>query len=257
MHPYLQLGHLHIPIFGVFAAIGLMAALALSQRTAPLRSALPEAVWNAGMTAILSAFVISRLLLIAFNFHSFLQYPLLILALPSLTSTGILLAAIFMLGYIRWHRLPFLPLLDAAAPCAALLWTFLSLGREFEGTRDGMPMHSWSTSATSPAIRPQPVELLTALAAVFIFLRILMTLKKQYAESQMPIGVPTAIGLVVSGLVIFFIDFFRLPSDLFDRIPLDPSQIIAIAMILVGAALFLRVRTGIKRESGNEPTHAV
>ncbi len=113
---YLQLGHLHIPVLGVFAALGLMGALALSQRTARYAGLAPEAVWNAGMTAIVSAFVISRLLLIAFNPHSFLQYPLLILALPSLTTTGIFITALFMLGFIRWCKLPLLPLLDATAP---------------------------------------------------------------------------------------------------------------------------------------------
>ena len=100
------------------------------------------------MAAIVSAFVISRLLLIAFNFSSFLRQPLLILALPSLTTVGIVLTAFFMLGYLRWRSLPLLPFLDAIAPCAALLWIFLSLGLYFEGTRDGMPSH-WSSSAES------------------------------------------------------------------------------------------------------------
>ena len=72
MHPYLlHSGHLLLPTFGVLAAIGLMAALTLSLRTAATVSLNPEAVWNAGLFAILSAFVLSRLLLIVTN----LQYP--------------------------------------------------------------------------------------------------------------------------------------------------------------------------------------
>ena len=36
MHSFLSLGHLHIPIYGLFAAAGLMCAMALGLRTAPL-----------------------------------------------------------------------------------------------------------------------------------------------------------------------------------------------------------------------------
>ena len=252
---YLQLGHIHIPIYGIFAAFGLMAALTLSQRTARYAGLLSEAVWNAGVAAIVSAFVISRLLLVAFNFSSFLRYPLLILALPSLTTVGIVLTAFFMLGYLRWRSLPLLPFLDAIAPCAALLWIFLSLGLYFEGTRDGMPSH-WPSSAET-ASRPQPVELLTALAAVFLFFLLLSTLKKRHSRPQASAGGVTAIGLVVSGLIVFIIDCFRLPSELFDGSPLEGAQIIGIAMIFLGAALFLRAQTSVKRESGTEPPHAI
>jgi phosphatidylglycerol:prolipoprotein diacylglycerol transferase len=254
---FVQLGHLHIPIFGVFAALGLMTALALSQRTARYAGLAPAAVWNAGMTAIVSAFVISRLLLIAFNLRSFLQYPLLILALPSLTSLGILSTALFMLGYIRWRKLPLFPLLDAATPCAALLWFFLSLGRYFDGTRDGMPTQYWTIHSNPIATRTQPVEIYTALAAFFVFFRTWRLLRKRHVKPQVPAGTVAAIALVVSGSLIFVLDFFHLPSDLLPNSFLDPSQIIAIAMVLVGAALLLRARTEIKRESGNEPPHAI
>ena len=249
---FFQLGHFHVPIFGLFAALGLMAALSLSQRTACYAELDPERVWNAGMTAIVSAFVISRLLLIIFNLHSFLQYPLLILALPSLTTTGVFLTAIFMLGYIRWRNLPLLPLLDAASPCAGLLWASLSLGRIIDGTRDGMPTRlPWGVrEPISGAVHP--VEMYAFLAATLLCLGLFRLLQTRYVAGQ-----TTAIGLVASGLAIFFIDFFRLPSELFDRSPLEGSQIIGIAMILVGAALLMRARTQVKRESGNEPPHAI
>jgi phosphatidylglycerol:prolipoprotein diacylglycerol transferase len=245
---------MRIPVFGVFAALGLMSALTLSQRTARYANLSPEAVWNAGVTAILSAFAISRLLLIAFNLHSFLQYPLLILALPSLTTTGILITALFMLGYIRWRKLSLLPLLDAAAPCAALLWAFLSLGRQFDGTRDGMPITS-SISGSAP--RSEPVELFTFMAALILCRALLGLLKHKPGEEPRTAGTVTSAGLLITGLVIFFLDFFRLPSDLLPSLWLDPSQIIGAAMILVGTALLVRTRTEVKRESGTEPPHAI
>lgn len=248
MHPsFLQIGHLHISVFGVFAALGLMAALWLSQRTARHAGLGPEAAWNAGITAIVSTFVVSRMLLIAFNLRSFLAYPLLVLVLPSLTTTGVLLTAILMLGYVRWRKLPLFPLLDAAAPCAALLWAFFSLGRVLDGTHDGMPAHSiWGGGPV------QPVELYALIAASLLCVALLRISR----IGQVP-GRTTAIALIAWGLAIFFIDFFYLPSDLLPNLWLDPAQIIGLAMILVGAALFTRARTQVKRESGNETTHAI
>lgn len=245
VHPYLHLGHLHIQIFGVFAALGLMAALVLSQQTARYVQLAPEAVWNACTTAILSAFFISRLLLIGFNLHSFLRYPLLVLALPSLTATGVILTALFMLGYTRWRKLPLLPLIDAIAPCFALLWVFLSLGHFFEGTRDGMPLHDGSRSI-------HPVEIYTAIVASFLCLILLPILRAPHRE-----GKPSAVALISSGLTVFFVDFFRLPSDLLPNSPFDPSQIIGITMILVSAVFFLRAKSKTERESGTEPPHAI
>ena len=204
------------------------------------------------MATIVTAFVVSRLLLIAFNLHSFFEYPLQILALPSLNASSVVLTGLFMLAYIRWQRLPLLALVDAVAPCVALLSAFLSLGRYFEGTRDGMPTQlPWGIQ--EPLSGPvHPVEVYTFVAAAFIGAASLCVLQRTRTA-----GVTTAIFLITSGLSIFFIDFFRLPSELFDRSPLEGSQIIAIAMILVGAALLLRAATWIERESRTEPPHAV
>ena len=249
---YLQLGHFHIPIFGIFAALGIMAALTLSQHTAVYANILSERLWNAGTTAIISTLVISRLLLIAFNLKSFLEDPLLILALPSLTITGMVLTAFFMLGYISWRKLPLLPLLDAVAPCATLLWLFLSLGQIFDGTRDGMPTNlPWASrqSGTAPV---HPVEIYSLVAASLLTFVTFQVLRVRHAE-----GHPTAIALISSGVVLFLIDLFRLPSELFDRAPLEGSQIIGVAMFLVGAALLMRSRSEAQQESGIESTHAV
>lgn len=245
---YFQFGHLHVPIFGVFAALGLVAALYLSQRTARLGHLSPESVWNTCFTAIISAFVISRLLLVAFNLHSFLQYPFLVLSLPSLTTTGILLTAIFMLAYLRWRKLALLAVLDAVAPCAALLWSFLSLGRVVDGTRNGMPVHLWQSHETAV----HPVELYTFIAASAICLYLLSALR-----SSIRTGQTTAVALISAGVTIFFIDFFRLPSELLASSWLDPSQIMGVAMLLAGALILTRNANEPPAEDRNKAPHAV
>ena len=227
---FLQFGHLHIPVFGVVVAVGLMAALSLTQWSARRVGLDADRVWNTAMLAVAAVFVVSRLLLVAFNFKSFLKYPFLLLAVPSLTSLGIAVSAALVYGYIRWRGVPMLPLLDSCAAPAVLLWAFVNAGYLLEGTRDGMPVGSASS--------PQPVEVYTLVAALVILLAVLNALRSGYRG-----GEATGLALSAGGLAIFFIDFYRLPSELLPGLPIDPSQIIALAMISVGGALLYRVVT--------------
>ena len=113
MHPYLfHSGHLLIPTFGVLAAVGLMAALTLSLRTAAAVSLPPEKLWNAGLFTLLSAFALSRLLLVVTNLHDFIAFPILLLMVPSLSATGILLTILATAIYLRLKHLPLLDILD-------------------------------------------------------------------------------------------------------------------------------------------------
>jgi phosphatidylglycerol---prolipoprotein diacylglyceryl transferase len=227
----------HIPIFGVVAAIGLMAALAFSQITARYADLDGAALWDAGLTGMIAVFVISRLLLVVFNLHSFLMYPVLLLAVPSLTTTGVLLTAAFLLVYLRRKRLPLLAVLDASAPCAALIWAFVNLGRILGDTKDGMPTAlPWAVGDRRLG-GVHPVELYTLLVAAALCAALFSLLRrKDYT------GRTTAIGLLIAGVAVFFLDFFRLPSDLYPSSQtawLDPAQILALGMIAVGGVLVL------------------
>ncbi len=151
MHPYLlHSGHLLLPTFGVLAAAGLMSALTLSLRTAATVGLPPDKLWNAGLFTLLSAFGLSRLLLILSNFHNFLAYPILLLMVPSLTSTGILLTVLVTIIYLRIRQLPLLDTLDAWSPCATLIWAFLALGHFAEGNDAGLPTNLPGASPSPP-----------------------------------------------------------------------------------------------------------
>ena len=140
MHPtFLHIGFLTIPTFGILAAAGLMLALTLSLRTALAVGLRPERLWNAGLFAIIAAFVLSRLLLVATNLHTFFSYPILLLMVPSLTPLGLLLTVVVTAIYLRVSQLPLLATLDAWAPCATLAWSFLALGHFAEGSDPGLP----------------------------------------------------------------------------------------------------------------------
>lgn len=195
-----HLGPLHLPVFGIFAALGLIAAMLLSQWTA-LTVAIPaEKLWDAGLFMILSAFFVSRLLLVTFNLHVFLAYPMLMLSLPSLTYAGVSITCLLAFFYLRAKRLPLPPVLDAAAPCAAVVWLALSIGHFFEGTDAGMPTRlPWGVVTPGDTVlgRVHPVQLYTALAALALGAALLWMLPRRVRQGD------AAVLLLLGGGLLF------------------------------------------------------
>jgi phosphatidylglycerol:prolipoprotein diacylglycerol transferase len=238
MHPYLlHSGHLLLPTFGVLAAVGLMSALTLSLRTAVIVGIVPDKLWNAGLFTLLSAFALSRLLLIIANLHDFLAYPILLFMVPSLTAGSILLTIIATAIYLRLRHLPLLDTLDAWAPCATLIWAFLALGHLSEGTDAGLPTTlPWGMPIPPSATRLHPVALYAAIAATLLTLVLL----RQLSHRHHP-GDTIALALAAAGTVQFLLTFFRQPFP--DSTLLDPIQWIALGMIaLAGLILLLQPR---------------
>ncbi|MDQ2832329.1 MAG: prolipoprotein diacylglyceryl transferase [Acidobacteriota bacterium] len=240
MHPFLfHSGHLLIPTFGVLAAAGLMAALTLSLRTALASGLDPEKLWNAGLFVILSALVLSRLLLVVTNLKNFLHYPILLLTVPSLTATGIALTFAVTLVYLRMHRIPVLRTLDAWSPCATLAWAFLALGHLAEGSDAGLPTTlSWGLPIPPDRTPLHPVPLYVALAAASLTVVLLRGVR------HLRPGDTFALAFSAAGIIQFLLTFFRQPYPYADpsRHLLDPVQWIALGMIMTAGLIFLRPR---------------
>jgi phosphatidylglycerol:prolipoprotein diacylglycerol transferase len=234
MHPYLlHSGHLLLPTFGVLAAVGLMCALTLSLRTAVIVGLPPDKLWNAGLFTVLSAFVLSRLLLVAANLHDFLAYPVLLLMVPSLSAAGILLTIIATLVYLRLRHLSLPDTLDAWSPCATLTWAFLALGHFAEGSDAGLPTTlPWGIAIPPGTTRLHPVALYAAIAASLLTLILLRQLRRR----QHP-GDTLALALATSGAAQFLLTFLRQPFP--DSSFLDPIQWIALGMIACAGLILL------------------
>jgi len=233
----LHLGHLHIPVFSAFAVVGLLAALFLSQRTARLAGLSPEAMWDAGVVAAISVFVISRLLLVAFNFKSFLAYPVLILTLPSVTFTGLFGAGVVMAFFLRYRRIAYTRFMDAAAPCLALLWAILSLGGFATGSK-GLPTTlPWGIEDAMLG-KIHPVEVYTSVAALVLCVALIAALATADARGEAP-GKTTATGLFLFGAIVFFLTFLTQPTEASLILLLDPIQWLGLGAIGVGTWMAL------------------
>jgi len=241
VHPsLLNLGFLTIPTYGLLAALGLMLALSLSLRTAATVGLSRDRLWNAGLFAAIAVFVLSRILLVATNLHTFFSYPILLLMVPSLTPLGLLLTAIATLIYLRTRDLPILPALDAWAPCATLTWAFLALGHFAEGSDPGLPSNlPWAVHVPGSSLRVHPVAIYAAITAV-IFTVVLLV----HLERRRHAGDTAALALALSGLAQFLLSFFREPA-LYDNALgnlLDPIQWVALGMIVLAALLWQQPR---------------
>src|SRR5215469_3204067 len=134
---------LHIPAYAIIAIAGMLAALWLSLRTAPLRGLEPDQLWDAGVFAIAAAFVLSRLLGLALFVvveHGQLTLSFRdILNFSSISYLSLLVTAVAVAIWLRWKNLPLLSVMDAWAPCGALLWSAVSLADAASGSGDGLP----------------------------------------------------------------------------------------------------------------------
>jgi phosphatidylglycerol---prolipoprotein diacylglyceryl transferase len=235
---FLRLGRLHLPVYGLFAAAGLVAALALSQRTARFVGITAEKLWDAGLFTTIAAFLVSRMLLVATDPQAFLKYPLLVMSLPSLTYGGMALTGLLVGIYLRWKRLPLLDVLDAWGPCAALLGAVLSLGHYFEGTDAGMPTRlPWGIVTPGDTVlgRVHPVQLYALVAWLVLCVVLLQRLSRRLRKGEI-----AGYGLLAGGVISFALDMLRQPVDSFGDGWLDPSQWIALGAIMIGVAILAR-----------------
>ena len=236
----LRLGGVRLPLFGVIATAGILVALALGDRTAKLAGVEPVKLWDAGVFAVVSAFLCSRLLLAAWNPGIFVRHPLLVLVQPSVSIGGLLLTVVCTGLWLRDRKVPMRRALDAwAMPCAVLA-AILQVGHFLEGTDAGTPTSlPWGVAAVSyKAVRVHPVQLYAAAAfgllAVWLYRELVRASAAEFAK---PGGV-SAPGLVGGGVLSFLLSFFRQPYDSFGEAWLDPAQYAALIAVIAGAGIW-------------------
>ncbi|MES2220326.1 MAG: prolipoprotein diacylglyceryl transferase family protein [Acidobacteriota bacterium] len=255
MYPRLfAFGPVSIPTYGVFAALALVAGLALAMRSAARLRVASDAMWNLGLITIFTAVLGSKLLLVAGHWHDFLSYPFLMLSISIpqtvdsvVTQIGLGLSAGLL--YMTLKRMPWLDTFDAAAPGWAVGQAILALGCFFAGCDYGRPtslpwgiaFHSrWAAvwNGTPLNIKLQPIQLyLCAIQLALCWL-----LWWWLPQRRQP-GELAGVWLLASGLTRFFMDFF-LGGDRLMTLSgaLSLTQAIDFFLVILGALLLIEKR---------------
>jgi phosphatidylglycerol:prolipoprotein diacylglycerol transferase len=266
VHPVLfHIGALLIPAYGAMAAVGVLAALVLAQRTARVAGVHSGQMWNLCVVAVSAALVCERLLLVAANWNALRTHPAWTLGLgmihhPLVAGAGAAAGLGGAAWYARMHRMPLLATADAlAAPLSAGL-AFEQLGTLLAGSGYGTAATvPWAVTYTSPlaalwsgtplGVPLHPVQAYTALE--FLALAVVAV---AWLTTRRQTGDVAGAWLMGAGVAIYMTELWRDPEGrgAVLRGALDGPQIAAVAIVLAGA-LVLREREGAVESSGFPP----
>lgn len=252
------------------AAVGVLFALALAQRTACTVHVDPRQVWSLCVIALFAALLGSRLLLVAVNWRDLLRHPLWMLGLatihhPLLALAGVLMGACAALAYARWQRMPILATADALAAPLALGLACEQFGALLAGSGFGTETSvRWAVIYTSPlaarwsgtplGVPLHPVQAYAAIAylTLSVLLLIELPMRRQHGDIA-------GLALFCTGGALFMTELWRDPVGRGTVLhgALDGPQVAAVILVLAGA-LMLREQTkhSVNRKQGNEAAHA-
>jgi phosphatidylglycerol:prolipoprotein diacylglycerol transferase len=266
VHPVLfHIGSILIPSYGASAAVGVLLALFLAQRTARIAGLNAGQVWNLCVVALFAALVAQRVLLVALNWSELRRHPSWMLGLamihhPLPTAAGALAAAAAALLYGHRQHLPFWTTADALAAPLALGLAFEQLGALLAGSGYGTEAAvPWAVTYTNPlavrwsgtplGIPLHPVQAYAALA--FLSLSILLLAGLPVRQQQ---GDIAGLGLMGIGVESFITEFWRGGEGGGTLLggALDGPQAAAILMVLAGGLMLLECKN---RQTNNEAAH--
>ena len=251
MHPVLfHFGAVLIPTYGVLAALGVVLALLLAQRTARVAGLSGGQVWNLCVVALFAALVVQRLVLVAANWNDLRTHPSWMLGLamihhPLLAAAGALTGAASGLVYARWHRLPLRTTADVLAAPLALGLACEQLGSLMAGAGYGTETDvRWAVTYTEPlaerwsgaplGVALHPVQAYAGLAFLTLSLFLVVWLPARRQQGDV-----AGLFLLGAGFVVFMTELWRDPvgRGLLPGGALDGPQVAAIFMVLAGALL--------------------
>jgi phosphatidylglycerol:prolipoprotein diacylglycerol transferase len=258
VHPVLfHIGAILIPSYGAMAALGVLLALFLAQRTARIAGVNAAEVWNLCVVALFAALVGQRLLLLLMNWSDVRRHPSWMLGLamihhPLLGAAGAMAGLASAAVYARWRGLALWTTADALAAPLTLGLAFEQVGALLAGSGYGTEASvRWAVNYTSPlaarwsgtplGVPLHPVQLYAALG--FLTLSILLMVSLPTRRQQ---GDAAGIGLLGMGVVVFITELWRDPEGrgaLFGGV-LNGPQVAAVVLVLAGGLMLLKRASG-------------
>ena len=266
MIPFLHLGPLTIPTFGLMVACAMLAAFfvlrADLERRGLASSAKKDAANSAGAASPKSANAEAELLIAipcmvglagAKLYHllespaDFFAHPLALLISPyGFAWFGGLLAGFAAFVWVgRRQHIPLLSLLDVGSPAAALGYGIGRIGCFLSGDGDyGIPTSlPWGMSfpnglvPTTQRVHPTPIyELIVACAIAWFLWRMFDRQRRALRNNPLPAGSVFAAYLVLTGLARFLVEFIRINPRSF--LGMSNAQAASLASFIAGIILW-------------------
>src|SRR5712692_1466857 len=247
MIPYLHLGPLNLPTFGLMVATGLLAASHILQADFRRRAIHADAFLVIGFAG-LAGIVGARLYHVLESPSEFFAnpWPQLISRFGFAWFGGFLggFAALLLLG--RREKIPTLTLLDACGPAACVGYAVGRIGCLLSGDGDyGVPTKlPWGMSFPNGVVPTTARVHPTPLYEFFIWLVIaafLWHMGKKAISGARPKGEIFCGYLILTGVARFLIEFIRInPRSFFG---LSNAQAASLVSIVVGVLLFWRIKS--------------
>jgi phosphatidylglycerol:prolipoprotein diacylglycerol transferase len=215
VHPVLvKIGSLKIYSYGVFVAIGFLAALWVAGREIRRKGLDRDTFYDMGFWVVLTAIFGSRLFHVLVYWEQYRTDPAEIFKLwnGGLVFYGGFLAAVAVcLYFLRRHRMPFLPVADASALGIPLGLAFGRIGCSAAGCCYGkFTTLPWAIVFTDPAslaplgIPLHPTQLYESLGAIAIFGTLFATRDRFRTPGMMFWTM-----IILYGIVRSFLEIFR------------------------------------------------
>jgi phosphatidylglycerol---prolipoprotein diacylglyceryl transferase len=247
--PYLHLGPLTLPTYGLLAATGLAVAYFVLRADVRRRQVAldPEMIIGvAGIAGVVGA----KLYHLLESPHEFFAHPFeLFFSRTGLAWFGGLLGGFFTLVFLARHfRVPVLTMFDLASPAAALGYGVGRLGCLTSGDGDyGIPTSlPWGMSfpngivPTTARVHPTPIyEFLAALVIFWILWKLGAAVQGtgKNARPARPAGYVFAWYLLLTGLSRFLVEFIRINPRIY--FGMSNAQVMGLVSFLAGAILLV------------------
>jgi len=242
------------------AALGVLLALFLAQRTARVAGVNAAEVWNLCVVSLFAALVGQRLLLLLMNWSEVRRHPSWMMGLamihhPLLGAAGALAGVASAAVYVRWRRLAPWTTADALAAPLALGLAFEQVGALLAGSGYGTETAvRWAVTYTNPlaarwsgtplGIPLHPVQAYAAIGFATLGILLLVWLPKRRQRGDV-----AGIGLLGMGVVIFITELWRDAEGRGALLGgmLNGPQIAAVVLVL-GGGLMLLERQGSRKK---------
>jgi phosphatidylglycerol---prolipoprotein diacylglyceryl transferase len=253
VHPVLfHIGSIFIPAYGALAAVGVLLALMLAQRTANVAGIDPNKIWNLCIVVLFTALIGSRILLVIVNWSILRNHPMWMLGLamihhPMLAAAGGTLALLVAWIYVRRNKMPLRTTADVLAAPLVLALAFEQIGALLAGSGYGTGTHvPWAVTYSSPlaarwsgapiGIPVHPVQAYAALAFLAISICMLLWLPNRRQPGDV-----AGLCLMATGIALFITEFWRDPIGRGAMLGgfLRGPQAASVVLVLAGALLLV------------------